>query len=212
MKLRILAFFIATCAMVFTGLPQQPPTAIAVDDPLVNKLLTSGAATSSLHADLTQEKHLRFMKDPLISAGTFSYERPGRLRWQVDGEGALTILMNGSNVRVKEKGHEIAVTGVERKMYSAITELVNGIVTGDLLKSQRVKASYFTQGDDLIVLLLPVDPRMTKHFKEVKMNFNKMSLLLDVLRITEADGDLTEWRFTNTQRDVVLPVTTFTSF
>ncbi len=212
MKFKTLLSSLAVLVAISESIAQPPPTAIAADDPLVNKLLASGEATTSLHADLTQEKHFRFMKDPLISTGSFSYQKPGRLRWQVDGEGALTILMNGSSVRVKEKGHEIAVTGIERKMYSAITELVNGIVTGDLLKSQRVKASYFTQGDDLIVLLLPVDPRMTKHFKEVKMNFNRTSLLLDVLRITEADGDLTEWRFTNTQRDVALPISTFTSF
>ena len=198
--------------LLIAGTLAAQPKALAPDDPLVLRLQRSASETKALQASFTQEKSYRFMTAPLVSQGSFSFQRPDRMRWQVQGDDALVMLMSGGKVRVMEKGSELELNTVDRHLYTGIADLVNGIVSGQLLTSRKVKATYAVDGDALLVTVDPQNERMSKRFGSIEMRFGSDDLLLDELRITEADGDRTTWLFSNAVRDPALPAKTFTEF
>ena len=53
----------------------------------------------SIQADFTQEKHLKILSQPIISTGTFTFQRPQSLRWEYISPIRSILLMHGGEVK-----------------------------------------------------------------------------------------------------------------
>ncbi|HEX2616663.1 MAG TPA: outer membrane lipoprotein carrier protein LolA [Flavobacteriales bacterium] len=189
----------------------QAPVAITKDDPLVRRLMALSAETRSVQATFTQEKHMRVLTRPVISEGVFAYERPGRMRWQVDTPERLVALVEKKVVRIQQNGREQDVSAMDRQVYGAITDLVEGIVSGTVLANDRMTAAYFKVPEGLLVVVTP-DARMAKRIKEVRLVFDAKSLMLLELRMDQPNGDHMVTRFHDAHTGVTFSATTFTQF
>ncbi|HNM68263.1 MAG TPA: polysaccharide deacetylase family protein [Flavobacteriales bacterium] len=178
-------------------------------DPLVQALFAQGRTITTLQADFTQEKHLKALQAPLSSTGRFSFQRPARMRWQVDAPAPMVAVADRKDVRIMEGGKERPADMRDREVYGAITEMIDGIVSGRLMNGKGMRAAYFRTTAGLLVDLEPTDARVAKRMKGIHLLFDPKDLLLRELRMEQANGDNTVTRFTGARAGAPLPANTF---
>ena len=82
----------------------------------------------SIQADFIQEKHLKILTHPLISTGTFTFQRPQSLRWEYKQPIQSILLMHGGKVKklVERDGRLVEDKGMQLgSMQVVLTEISN---------------------------------------------------------------------------------------
>lgn len=206
----VLFTLVATLGML-CSLPTQAQdrTPIERNDAAVQALLEHSKKTNTLSSDFVQEKHLKMLATPLVSKGIIRFQKPGQLRWEVESPEPSVAVVDGKTVLISKAGKEETVTPADRQAFSAITNLIEGIVSGDLLSGESMVPAFFRSKEGLLVELSPTDPRMTKRLKQVTLLFNTNDHTLLELRMEQPSGDFTLTRFSNSKFGVVHPATAF---
>lgn len=62
-------------------------------------LRDTAASVSSVQADFVQEKHLPILARPLVSRGSFRYQKPGSLRWEYREPVPSILVMHDGRTR-----------------------------------------------------------------------------------------------------------------
>jgi len=192
-----------------TGLIAQERTPLERTDPLVQALLEHSSRTNSLIANFSQEKHLKMLATPVISEGVIRFEKPGKLRWQVDTPEASVAVVDGKSVKMSQEGKEQPVNAIDRQTYGAISDLIEGIVSGKLMNGQSMKTQFFKTAKGVLIDLVPNDPKMAKHLAQVQLTFNTADHTLRELRMQQPNGDFTLTMFTKASFGVAHPVGAF---
>ncbi|QQR87216.1 MAG: outer membrane lipoprotein carrier protein LolA [Flavobacteriales bacterium] len=190
--------------------PPTEPTPIKADHELVLRMKAAAKSARTIQCTLTQEKHVHYLKEPVISPGTFAYERPGKFRWELNGAQPTTILTVDGNVRVKENGKEKVLGEVDRKIYAGINDMVMKIMDGEHTLDKGAKPSYFIADGDLLVIIAPSSARVGKRFKQMELRFRKSNLHLYEMVTLEGDGDRTVVKFDAPVLDKPVPTDVFT--
>lgn len=190
--------------------PATEPTPIKADHELVLRMKAAAKSARTIQCTLTQEKHVHYLKEPVISPGTFAYERPGKFRWELNGAQPTTILTVDGNVRVKENGKEKVLGEVDRKIYAGINDMVMKIMDGEHTLDKGAKPSYYIENGDLLVIIAPSSARVGKRFKQMELRFRKSNLHLYEMVTMEGDGDRTVVKFDAPMLDKPVPTEVFT--
>lgn len=194
--MRIIRTTIVAIALFFSiGVVAQERIPVQANDPLVLALLEYSSHTSSLKADFVQEKHLKMLATPVISEGVIRFEKPGKLRWQVDTPEASVAVVDGKTVKISQAGKEQPVTAVDRQTYGAISDLIEGIVSGKLMNGQGMKTQFFKTTKGVLIELVPNDPKMAKRLAQVQLLFNTADHTLREMRMQQPNGDYTLTKF-----------------
>lgn len=207
MKIQLI---ILTIGLLFaTGLVAQERTPLERTDPMVQALLAHSSKTNSLIANFSQEKHLKMLATPVVSEGMIRFEKPGKLRWQVDTPEASVAVVDGKMVKISQGGKEQPVTAVDRQTYGAISDLIQGIVSGKLMNGQSMQTQFFKTAKGVLIELVPNDPKMAKRLAQVRLVFNTTDHTLREMRMQQPNGDYTLTTFTKAAFDVEHPVGAF---
>ncbi|MBK7297319.1 MAG: outer membrane lipoprotein carrier protein LolA [Flavobacteriales bacterium] len=209
--MRNVLFTVIASFGLLCGFSAQAQDRIPIDrsDATVQALLEHSRTTTSLKADFVQEKHLKMLATPVVSTGIIRFKKPGQLRWQVDDTEPSVAVVDGKTVMISKAGKEDDVTAADRQAFSAITNLIEGIVSGELLDGKSMVATFFTTKEGLLVELLPTDPRMAKRLKQVTLLFDTTTHILRELRMEQPSGEFTLTRFSNAKFGVAHGATTF---
>ena len=183
--MRNVLFTVIASFGLLCGFSAQAQDRIPIDrsDATVQALLEHSRTTTSLKADFVQEKHLKMLATPVVSTGIIRFKKPGQLRWQVDTPEPSVAVVDGKTVMISKAGKEDDVTAADRQAFSAITNLIEGIVSGELLDGKSMVATFFTTKEGLLVELLPTDPRMAKRLKQVTLLFDTTTHILSLIHI-----------------------------
>ncbi len=200
----VLGLAVSSRAAHAQGTPLPPGS------PVVQELLAHSRSTTRLKADFTQEKHMRMLATPLISHGSIRFEQPDRLRWQVDAPDPYVAVMDGKAVRIREDGRAREAGGVDKQVFTAISALISGVLSGQLLSGPEMAPTYFKTPDGVRVEMVPTDARMAKRMGQVILEFVGKDKELRALTMVGAQGDRTVLRFTNTEYGTAHPSSAFT--
>lgn len=209
MKSLPLILFSAIASLIVVQLQGQDRSPIDRNDPLVLALLEHSKSTTSLQADFVQEKHLKMLATPVVSKGEIKFKKPGQLRWQVETPEPSIAVVDGKNVMISRAGKAEDVTAVDRQTFNAITDMIEGIVSGQLMDGESMTSTFFKTKEGMLVELVPKDPRMAKRLKHVTLLFNTTDHTLRELRMEQPNGNYTLTRFSNAQFGAVHPGSTF---
>ena len=169
-------------------------------------------ATKSITADFVQEKHSTFFKEPLVSKGKFYYDQSGQMRWEQNHPEKHIILINGEELRIQQKGKVNTYNLSSNKQLAFIKLLMIGTVNGDLLNSGKFDIVYLETSANYVLNLTPKEKRMRNMFNEIKLSFNKQTMRLQEIKMTEPEGDFTLISFGNTTFNTKLNGNLFTEF
>ena len=180
-----------------------PPAAVAVWEEL--------DAVTTMRAQFTQTQIRLLLADPLVSSGTVSFQRPGRVRWQVDQPIRSIFVLDGTTVTtaIPDLNHRDTV---ELGSNPEAARLVQGLMVwlgGDLEAVQRDYEVQWTEGTPHHVILTPRQPALAALMRQIDLNISNSPSRVEQVWWTEPSGDTVSVVLTETSRNTTLPKATF---
>jgi outer membrane lipoprotein-sorting protein len=165
--------------------------------------------TQSVSARFTQTKHLALLDQPLVSTGRFAFQRPDRMRLEIETPRAAVIVINGRQISIPGLSaadqQQLALT----PMTAMFTELgaMFGGSAGAL--QQHFEVSATPAGDAIEVTLRPTVPEWQRLFRTIALRFAGPDLLISSMQLDDALGDQLEIAMSDVQRNQNIPSTLF---
>jgi outer membrane lipoprotein-sorting protein len=141
-----------------------------------------------IDARFRQTKHVALMRDPLVSEGRFSFERPARVRWEMVTPEPLVVEIDGSELRAGPPGE---VGKVDAGPAVALFRDLAGLFTGATdYAGDRFELA--PGGTPWSFVLTPRDPSVTRVIRSIEIELDPASGGPRRVAILESGGDRTE--------------------
>ena len=147
--------------LIFTSIlyaQEEKFTPIQNIDQVKNELAKLTENTQTIQSPFTQEKHLSFLEENIISKGEFFFKSPNQLRWEYSEPFEYIIVFNDKNIFIKDDGKISTFDTESNKMFSEINNMMIGTIQGNLFTdSERFHVKYFESKSQY---LLELEPKM----------------------------------------------------
>jgi outer membrane lipoprotein-sorting protein len=176
-------------------------------DVLVERIRVESARRTSMEADFVQVKSSALLQEPLESSGVFSFQAPDRARWEYQLPEAVSLVIEGEEMvtwyHELERAERVSVGRLSTKVLEYLSASSS---IGTLLE-------YFTvylhtpkdPADPYLMDLIPRYKRLEKRLKQLEIWIEPETYVPVRLRYTEADGDITDYRFQNVRVNEEIP-------
>lgn len=164
----------------------------------------------SIRADFIQEKHLKILTHPIISTGSFTFQRPQSLRWEYLSPIRSILLMHGGEMKkfVEQDGRLVADTGmVFGSMQIVLTEISNWL-DGRFSENKMFQVA---RPSERTILLTPKSKDLAGVISSIALTLADQTGNLDEITIFEGPESYTRMRFTNRVQNKEIPVSVFTA-
>jgi outer membrane lipoprotein-sorting protein len=202
LKLRacLCAALIAVSLPVIAASNAAPLAALANDTQLVQQIAGHLAQAKGIRAQFTQTQTLAAMNKPLVSTGSLVFFRQRGVIWQIDTPYKATYVITDAGVtEVNARGQRVDTNRQPQgaRGVAQVSKMMRAMLGGDLsaLYSQfDVKAD--GTPSQWRMQLTPNQPQLAQAIKGLQMEGGDY---LKTLRITLANGDVTQTEFTNSK-------------
>ncbi len=163
----------------------------------------------SIQADFVQEKHLKILTQPLISTGTFTFQRPQSLRWEYKRPIRSILLMHDGKLQkfVEREGRLVADEGMQfGSMQIVLTEISNWL---DGRFTENTMFTIARPATDLIKLT-PKNQELAGVISSIELTLADEQGNLNEITIYEGPDSYTRMRFSKRILNQDIPVTVFT--
>lgn len=167
-------------------------------------------AIQTIQAKFTQEKHLKILKKPLISTGSFTFAAPQSLRWEYHTPIPSILIMHDGSIEkyIKRDGKFVADQGMRLDgMQVVLTEISNWL-DGRFRDNDMFKVSF---PDQDTVLLTPHDDMMASLISKIQIKLADQKGLLDSVTIFEGPDAFTHMAFSERTLNEKIPASVFSS-
>ncbi|HEY3597782.1 MAG TPA: outer membrane lipoprotein carrier protein LolA [Paraburkholderia sp.] len=199
------ALFIGVGGVPFAALAATPPAATQ-NSALVSQIAQHLAQAKGIRAQFTQTQTLSAMKQPLVSTGSLLFFRERGVIWRIDTPYKATYVIDDAGVREVNGDGQRAMTSRTQGMngtsgtsgargVAQVSRMMRAMLGGDLsalysqfdVDAQGTPAQWRMQ-------LTPSQPQLAQSIKSLRMSGADY---LQTLRITLANGDVTQIDFAN---------------
>jgi outer membrane lipoprotein-sorting protein len=206
------ALFLLVCSPALAQEP-LPPGLRGVDKlaALVQRVSQVQASMATLDADFEQVRTSHLLAAPSVSRGRFHYRAPDSVRWDYDSPREMTVLITGGvaiTYRPAEKRAErIEVGRAQHRVFRFLSaaEPLDKLMQyfSFTFRDPLVKGNYTLE-------LKPEAHMIKKRLKSVRIEIERTTYLPIKVAYTEADGDSTEYAFSNVKLNPPQPPDLFT--
>ncbi len=154
----------------------------------LDRLMSTLAQKKSGQASFVETKYLSIAAKPIESRGELAFAAPDHLEKRTDSPKPERLVVDGDMLTVERNARKYTVALTHYPELEAFIESIRATLAGDRPALERIyKASVGGHGDDWTLTLTPLDSRMLKAVRTIKLDGTR-----DVLRtvvIEQADGD-----------------------
>ncbi|PVD49782.1 outer membrane lipoprotein carrier protein LolA [Terrimonas sp.] len=166
--------------------------------------------TNAIKSDFVQEKNLSLLAEKITSKGKFWFKKDNLVRMEYTQPFQYLMILNGTNVYVKDSQKENKVSVKSNKLFQQINKIMVDCVKGEALQSGDFTVKVFENSSTYLAELIPVDKNMKKLFKNINMIIEKKSFGVTAIEMHEPSGDNTVINFVNRELNTNLPDALFT--
>lgn len=166
--------------------------------------------TNSIKSDFVQEKNLSMLAEKITSKGKFWFKKENFVRMEYTQPFQYLMILNGTNVYVKDSQKENKVSVKSNKLFQQINKIMVDCVKGGALESADFAVRVFENNASYLAELTPVDKNMKKLFKNINMIIEKKGFGVTKIEMHEPSGDNTIISFVNRELNTNLPDALFT--
>lgn len=164
----------------------------------------------SLRAEFEQEKHMAQLKEPLRASGSFSFQRPGKIRWEYTTPSSYIIVMNSGKMLVKNGTKVRKFDTAKNKVFAEMNQLMLSFVKGDVFQEGKFSSNIFESTTQYVVKLQPLQSPMKEMLSGgIEMTFDKKDLTVLRVRMVQNATDHTTLQFRKQQLNGALGETLF---
>lgn len=184
---------------IFCSLQAQYAGYTAVKD--INVFRQQFAAASqklnSLQSDFIQEKNLSMLSEKIISKGKFWFKKENKVRMEYTQPFKYLMIMNGSNIYIKDGQKENRVSTNSNKLFQQINKIVVDCVKGTAFSNTDFKFNVFENKSTYLIELTPVVKNLQSIFKNINVIVDRKDFSVNSIEMIEPSGDYTNINFTN---------------
>lgn len=164
----------------------------------------------SIHADFTQEKHLKILVRPLVSTGTFTFQNPQSLRWEYLAPVPSVLLMHGDKIKkfVERDGQLVEDKGLRLDSMQMVLGQISNWLDGRFSDNDMFTVSFI---DERTVLLSPKNQDFASLISKIELKLATQKGLLDGVTIFEGPDSYTKMTFENRILNKAVPLSVFTN-
>lgn len=166
--------------------------------------------TSSIKSDFIQEKNLSLLAEKITSKGKFWFRKENLVRMEYTQPFQYLMILNGTNVYVKDSQKENKVSVKSNKLFQQINKIMVDCVKGEALESPDFTVKIFENNTSCLAELTPADKSMKKLFRNINMIIEKKAFGVTKIEMHEPSGDNTIISFVNRELNTNLPDALFT--
>lgn len=178
---------------------------------LIDRVKFEQSRLTTLEASFVQRRESELLVAPEESRGTFSFAVPDRVRWEYLSPKPLTMVIRGSEMTTwyRDLGRADRVN-VGRYSNQVMRYLGAAGSLETLMQYFTLRVAFPDgNGSPYQLDLAPRYERIAKRLKAMTLWLDPATFLPSRLRYTEADGDVTEYRFTGLRVNAALPADRF---
>lgn len=163
-----------------------------------NNLKAVSEKTHSVESEFRQEKYMKAFSDKVVSYGTFYYLEPNKIRLQYQKPITYSIIINGDKIQTVSGQTKNTINLGSNKMMAQMRGLIEASMVGNISAlSKDYELQYFQSVTDYFVKITPVNKSIKAYIKEIVITFDRTSMAVTQLRMTENNDDYTDYFFTN---------------
>jgi outer membrane lipoprotein-sorting protein len=167
------------------------------------KLKTVSAATETIECDFTLTRTMSFASGDVVSEGRFHYLRGEGISLDFTKPAGDRIKMGRERFEITSGGKTSVVKIDSNPMLRQLQRMLTACMTGDVATlRQGSQFALRDEGANFVVTLTPTDRRAKGMVKLITLTFEKQNMSLNALRMEEASGDVSLYRFFNKKFNV----------
>ncbi|MDO5665330.1 MAG: outer membrane lipoprotein carrier protein LolA [Bacteroidia bacterium] len=195
MKRYLFILFAFSFALSVFGQNMQKMTNIAEFE---KQLKATAAKTQSLESNFKQEKYMKVFAEKVISSGMFYYRKENKISLQYAKPMKYSVTINGDKLQTVSDGKKTSVNLGSNKMMAQMKGLIEASMVGNISAlSKDYELQYFQSSSEYFVKIIPANKSIKAYIKEIGITFDRQSLSVKRLRMTENNDDYTDYIFTN---------------
>ena len=162
------------------------------------RLRTTSAATRSIECDFTLTRTMSIMASDVVSEGRFYYLRDAGISLEFTQPAGDRITMGRERFQIVSSGRTSVVRVDSNPMLRQLQRMLTACMTGDVEMLREGSQLAFTdEGVTFVVTITPTDRRARGMVRLITLTFEKQNMSLTTLRMEEASGDVSQYRFFN---------------
>jgi outer membrane lipoprotein carrier protein len=205
---RALPALILFLCFVLCPLVNAEPLSPADVKDLLARVREKRVASPQMHADFQEEKVIRLMNKPIVSAGQVWFQAPNKFKREVKGSSPSVIVSDGQQLWIyypNFKSAERYALGKRSPLDSMITTINTALNLENVENSFHIIANKIDNGYELD--LTPRSPSMKRMFQRLTVRINS-DLLVERTEMLQPNGDRIVTNYSNHTR-APIPGSTF---
>lgn len=171
---------------------------------ITKNIETMSAGMNSLKVSFQQEKISGMFLEKVVSQGKMSYKKSSQLRWAYTQPTNYSIIINSRGAFFKTGNKS-----TQNKMISEMGTLLLRTISGQILVNNDDFTIAYYKNKDILALLKPVSKRLKEMYSSIEVYLNPQTYIANKVVLKEKNGDITEIKFSNPQKNVVIPDSEF---
>lgn len=164
--------------------------------PELSALVRHLASTEEISARFTQRQTLAALKDALVSEGSFSWKRGGKLVWKTEKPSPSEIDLDDKGAVIKYPALRVEQTldAQSQPQLASVFQSILAVFRGDLDRLRPQFTLAVTGASPLSLELTPRSEAINKVIRRIRLRFDAKLNLSQVV-LDEAGGDQTDIAF-----------------
>jgi outer membrane lipoprotein carrier protein len=208
---RAVPAFILLLCFVFCPLVNAEPLSSADVKDLLARVREKRAASPQMHADFREEKAIRLMNKPIVSAGKVWFQAPNKFKREVKGNSPSVTVSDGQQLWIyypNFKSAERYTLGKRSPLDSVIATINTALNLENVENSFHIVANKIDPPQAGYELeLTPRSPSMKRMFERLIVRVNN-DLLVERTEMLQPNGDRIVTNYSNHTR-APIPESTF---
>ncbi len=152
------------------------------------------STVSTLQAEYQQQKVSALFSEPLVATGLFLYSKPDKIRWEQKAPTPNYFIING-DAFIQFDGKKMKRDNSGNGQSSILKKFILGTVDGSLLNDKSFLKKLKSEGEFVLIEMVPYDKQLKKRMQRISLLFNKKTKLLQELKIVESETEYTKITF-----------------
>lgn len=192
----VAALALTTAARATAASSPTPTVPCATVSECFAEMVRAQGAVSSVKARFKQTKRIALLREPLVSTGTFVFQRPDRVRWQVVSPEPMVIEINGEHIRAGDDAEHLSA--IDAGGATSVFRDLAGVFTGaGTYASDRFRVTQGPGGPYSFVVT-PRAAALARVIASLEIDADPSSRWPRRAVIHEPDGDTTEVELSDT--------------
>ncbi|HEX2965653.1 MAG TPA: outer membrane lipoprotein carrier protein LolA [Syntrophorhabdaceae bacterium] len=176
-----------------------------------DSLQNAVSGVQTLTSEFRQERRVSMLKEPVVSLGRFSFQKPDKLRWETSGPDPFGFFVNGDTAKQwkGKNGTQQAFDLQDNPVLKLIVDQIIVWTKADFKSIERQYTISVIRDNPVLLRLAPKSSRERKYVRHILISFEAETNYAKRVEIAEQGGDSTVIEFLNMKTNVPLDLALF---